>query len=140
MSTSAIPNDGDGIESRDSAFFEFIDPVFDFTARPVREETLRHAPSWLRERSPGDGPKPGGPAALAAGLLARARVLQELKQYAEAVTASAEAQRLYESAGMTAALADCFHLSAQLHQALGRPDEALDFLRREAELRRRMSA
>jgi tetratricopeptide (TPR) repeat protein len=131
------PDRGDRTESRDSVLCEFTDPAVDFTPRPARAETLRHAPSWLRERA---APSPGDPAALAACLLAQARVLLALGQHTEAVSAVTEAQQLYETVGMTAALADCYHLSAELHEALGRPNEALEFLRREAELRRRLSA
>ena len=129
------PDDGDRTESRDSVLVEFIDPPVDFTPRPVREETLRHAPGWLRERAAADGPT-----ALAACLLAQARILLAQGQHAEAGPALDEAQRLYEAAGAHAGLADCYHLAAKLREALGRPTEALDFLRREAEVRRRLSA
>lgn len=138
MSTNT-PDDAGGVESRDSVLVEFVDPAVDFTPRPPREETLLHAPASLREGAAALPPG-AGDQAMAACMLAQARALMALGRYDEAMPAAEEARRLYESAGAPAALAVCLRVAAELHQALGRPAEAAELRRREAESRRRLSA
>lgn len=140
MNALATPDDdGDQTESHDSTLCEFTDLGIDFTPRPPREQTLQHAPSWLRDRLPA-APPPGDPAALADCLLAQARVLLALRRYAEAIPKLEEAERLYRTRETPAALADCYHVAAKVYEALGESDKAFDFLRREEELRRRFAA
>jgi hypothetical protein len=132
--------DGDRAESRDSVLFEFIDPAIDFTPRPAREETLRHAPSWLRERALTEPAKLNDPTALADCLLAQARVLLTLRRAQEALPRVTEAEQLYQQVSAIPAVADCYHVAAMIHESLGEPDKAFDLLRREEELRRRSAA
>lgn len=139
MSGPTTPND-DRTESRDSVMFEFVDSEVDFTPRPVREETLRHAPGWLRERSQNEVVKPGDPAALAACLLAQAKVLLTLQRYQDALPKVTEAVQLYQNAGVLLGVADGYHVAAKIHESLGEFDKAFDFLRLEEELRRRSAA
>ena len=138
MNTPLPSGDDDRTESHDSVLFEFIDPVVEYTPRPPREDTLRHAPSWLREKT-ATRASSAGQQALGACRLAQARALMAAGHYSEALPVAEEAMKLYETAGL-ATLADCLHLAAEIHQALGRTNEASELLSREAELRRKLNA
>jgi hypothetical protein len=130
-------------ESRGSVAYEFNDT--ELVNAPLTDRMLaqlkEHAPSWLRERlSTPEHTKLNDPAALATCLLAQARVLLTLKRYQDAIPKVTEAEQLYQNAGVPLGVADCYHVAARIHESLGEPDKAFDFLRREEELRRRLAA
>jgi tetratricopeptide (TPR) repeat protein len=130
-------------ESHDSVLVEFTDASIDFTPRPVRDTVLRHLPTWLRraaETSRQESAIRRSPVTLAECLLEQARLFVQLKRYAEALPKLTEAERLFQDAGSTAGVADCYRVAAGAHEGLGEPDKALDYLRREEDLRRRLAA
>ena len=122
-------------ESHDSILVEFKDADIDFTRRPAQDVVLRHAPAWLRESAP-----VRADSALAICLCDQARLHIQAKRFTEALTPLVEAQHILESAGDFVALADSFHLLAQIHAGLGDSESSMAALRREEELRRRLAA
>ncbi len=143
MNVATSPSDDDGTESLDSVLVEFTDVHIDFTPRPIRDAVLQHLPSWLREAAEKHrhaAPKARDSAALAQCLLDQARVLVAAQRYTEAVPKLTEAEGLYKELGIHSAVADCYHVAAELHRGLGEIDVALDYLRKEEEIRRRFAA
>jgi hypothetical protein len=145
--TPTNPNDGlkRTTESSSASLIEFVDT--DLTDLPpdpaLAEEAIRRAPSWLRAEAEARGLIPAkqtDPVPLALCLLEQARVLVMLKRHAEAIPKVSEAEKLYEVAGISAGIAECFHVAAGIHRGLGEIEKALDFLRKEEEIRRRLAA
>jgi tetratricopeptide (TPR) repeat protein len=139
---TSFPDD-DGTESLDSVLVEFTDVHIDFTPQPIRDAVLQHLPSWLREAAEKRrlaAPKAGDAAALARCLLDQARVLAAAQRFAEAVPKVTEAEGLYRELGNHYGLADGYHVAAEVHRGLGEIDKALDYLRKEEEIRRRLAA
>jgi tetratricopeptide (TPR) repeat protein len=143
VTTTTSPSDNDPTESLDSVLAEFSDANIDFTPRPIRDVVLKHLPSWLREaaeKRQHSTPNVEDTAALARCLLDQARVLVATQRYSEAAPKIAEAEGLYRDRGTHSELADCYHIAAELHRGLGEIDKALDYLRKEEEIRRRIAA
>lgn len=137
------PDDRDQTESHDSKLVEFTDTGIDLAPRPVREVILRHLPDWLRRAAQSRQrvvPAECDPGALAHCLLQQARLLVQLRRHPEAASPVAEAERLYQQAADAAGLADCYRVAAEVHQGMGELDKAVELLRREADLRRRLAA
>jgi tetratricopeptide (TPR) repeat protein len=130
-------------ESLDSVLIEFSADGMDFSPRPIREEVLRQLPSWMRDASRNCESIPAEPARLAMlaiCLSEQARLHIQLKQHSDALKKLAEARELFEQAGESEATADCLHLMAQAYEGLGDSEQALNALRHEEELRRRLAA
>lgn len=129
----------------DSVLIEFTDA--DLTEVPpdpaFTEQVLRRAPSWLREWAAARGyfpASPRDPVPLAECLLKQVRLLVEMGRLSEAVPKVEEVSQLYEQLGSIGKLADCFHVAADIHHGLGDAEKALEYLRREEEIRRRLAA
>ena len=129
-------------ESSDSVLVEFTDDAADFTPRPPRDAILRNLPTWLREAAARANlpARPTPSAELADCLLEQAHILLALHRHAEALAKVAEAERLYQDRGVPARVADCFRVAAEVHRALGDPEKALEYLRKEEDIRRRFAA
>ena len=143
MTTTTSPSDDDPTESLDSVLVEFSDANIDFTPRPIRDVVLKHLPSWLREAAEKrqlTSLNREDTAALARCLLDQARVLVAIQHYSEAAPKIAEAEVLFRDRGIHSELADCYHIAAELHRGFGEIDKALDYLRKEEEIRRRLAA
>jgi tetratricopeptide (TPR) repeat protein len=131
------------MESLDSMLVEFTDLNIDFTPRPIRDVVLQHLPSWLREaveKRRQAAPLMHDSATLARCLLDQAQVLITAQRYTEAVPKITEAGGLYQELGRYSELADCYRAAAELYRGLGDIDTALDYLRKEEEIRRRFAA
>jgi tetratricopeptide (TPR) repeat protein len=143
VTTTGTPSDDDPTESHDSVLIEFTDAHLDLTRRPIRDVVLRNLPAWLREAAEkhrhsalagGDGN------ALARCLLEQARLMLTANKFPEAVPKITEAEELFRTGGSPSGLADCLHIAAEIYRGLGEIDRALDYLRKEEEIRRRMAA
>ena len=135
----------DRSESSDSILVEFNADAVEIypTLRPLRVETIRHLPSEFRAALAGRGiavPRPEAESKLADCLLAEAALLKSLKRFADAAPRASEAAALYERIGNFRRVADCFRLAAEIHREIGEIETALEFRRREEELRRRLAA
>ena len=121
-------DDSTRTESLDSVLIEFAAEAMDFSPRPVREAVFRQLPSWMRDAARSRESIPADvarKATLAVCLADQARLHIRLKQHSDALMKLAEAKQLLESAGEPAALADCFHLTAQAHEGLGDAEQAI---------------
>jgi hypothetical protein len=125
-------------ESLDSMLVEFTDADLTLVSPDPEmvEEAVRRATG-----------RPGEPAstdpaeiALAECLLEQAMVFKMLKRFAEAVSPITEAMGLFERAGRYRRVADCFHVAAEIHRGLGEVEKALEYLRKEEDIRRRLAA
>ena len=142
---NAAEPDPDRSESLDSILVEFNSESIEIHAapRPVRKETLRHLPSHLRESLAERGiaiPRPEEERNLAECLLEQAILLKTLKRFVDAVPRAAEAAALFEQNRDFSRVADCFRIAADIHREMGEVEIALEFRRREEELRRRFAA
>ncbi len=143
MTNSVSPSDDDSTESLDSVLVEFSDIHIHSTPRPLRDVVLRHLHTWLREaaekrRHP--SLKEHDLSSLAHCLLEQARALIPAQRYTEGIPKVAEAEELFREHEIRYGLADCYHVAAELHRGLGEIDKALDYLRKEEEIRRSLAA
>lgn len=142
---NAAEPDPDRSESLDSILVEFHSDAIEIhsTPRPVRRETLRHLPSHLRDSLAQRGfaiPHPAEERNLAECLLEQAMLLKTLKRFVDAAPRAAEAAALFEQNRDYPRVADCFRIAADIHREMGEVEIALEFRRREEELRRRFAA
>ena len=132
-------------ESSDSILVEFNAEAIEIypSLRPLRGETILHLPSQLRDSFAARSiaiPRPEEEADLADCLMEQAALFKSLRRFTDAAPRASEAAALYGRIGNFRRVADCFRLAAEIHREIGDLETALEFRRREEELRRRLAA
>lgn len=137
-------NQPDSSESRDSILVEFNDyDLVELPPDPSIHDILRHLPTGLRDSLAARSvaiPRPEEEADLADCLLEQAALFKSLRRFTDAAPRASEAAALYGRIGNFRRVADCFRLAAEIHREIGDLEPALEFRRREEELRRRLAA
>src|SRR6185312_4649707 len=132
-------------DARQPVFYEFTDDGMEYLTplQPIRAESIPHLPSHLLDSLAARGiaaAQPYEERNLADCLWEQAALLNVLKHFSDAAPRAAEAAALFERLGDYRRLADCFRVAADVHRELGEVEIALEFRRREEELRRRLAA
>jgi len=77
---------------------------------------------------------------LARCLVRHAALLADVRRFDEAGPRATEALRLFDQAGDLSGVADACQVLARVHRGKGEAEIALEYLRREEELRRKLAA